>query len=87
VPSRASKKKPKGRDFTQVALRVVEEAIGERLDGTPLPEPEPDTRNAAAVALSKLGAAKGGAARAKALPKARRVSIAKKAAAARWKKR
>ncbi len=28
--------------------------------GSPLPEPEPDTRNPAAVALSKLGASKGG---------------------------
>lgn len=69
----------------QVARRVVEEAIGERLDGSPLPEPEPDTRNPAAVALSKLGAAKGGKARARALTKARRVEIAKRAAKARWK--
>ncbi len=70
----------------QVARRVVEDAIGERLDGTPLPSPEPDTRNPAAVALSKLGAAKGGKARAKALPKARRVEIAKRAAKARWER-
>ena len=68
----------------QVARRVVEDAIGERLDGTPLPEPEPDTRNPAAVALSKLGASKGGKARAKNLSKARRLEIAKKAAKARW---
>jgi hypothetical protein len=85
MPSRASKKpKAEGRDFMQVARRVVEEAIGERLDGSPLPEPEPDTRNPAAVALSKLGAAKGGKARAKNLSKARRLEIAKKAAKARW---
>lgn len=70
----------------QVARRVVEDAIGEKLDGSPLPEPEPDTRNPAAVALSKLGASKGGKARAKALPKARRVEIARKAAAKRWKR-
>ena len=37
-----------------VARRVVEEAVGERLDGSPLPEREPDTRNPAAVTLSKL---------------------------------
>ena len=90
MPSRASKtRKPKGegRDFMQVARRVVEDAIGERLDGSPLPEPEPDTRNPYAVGLSKLGAAKGGQARAKVLTKARRVEIAKKAAASRWRKR
>lgn len=82
MPSRASKSK--GRDFAAVARNVVEQAIGERLDGSPLPEPEPDTRNPAAVALSKLGAAKGGKARAKNLSKARRLEIAKKAAKARW---
>lgn len=68
-----------------VARRVVEDAIGERLDGSPLPPPEPDTRNPAAVALSKLGASKGGKARAQNLSKKRRVDIANKAAAARWK--
>jgi hypothetical protein len=67
-----------------VARRVVENAIGEHLDGSPLPEPEPDTRNPAAVALSKLGASKGGKARAKSLTKAKRLEIAKKAAKARW---
>lgn len=86
MPSRASKSKAKsdGRDFTQVARRVVEDAIGERLDGSPLPEPKPDTRNPAALALSKLGASKGGRARAENLSKARRLEIAKKAAKARW---
>lgn len=82
MPSRASKK-PKG-DFAQVARSVVEQAIGEQLDGSPLPAAEPDTRNPAAVALSKLGASKGGKARAKNLSKARRLEIAKKAAKARW---
>ena len=38
----------------------------------------------AAVVLSKLGASKGGKARAKKLSKAKRVEIAKKAAEARW---
>jgi hypothetical protein len=46
--------------------------------------PVPDTRNAAAVALGKLGASKGGKARAESLTKARRKEIAKKAAAKRW---
>lgn len=40
-----------------------------------------------AAELGRLGASKGGEARAKALPKARRAEIAKKAAMARWKKR
>jgi hypothetical protein len=89
MPSRASKnRKPKpkgeGRDFMQVARRVVEDAIGERMDGSPLPEPQPDTRNQAAVTLSKLGAAKGGKARAESLSPAKRKAIAKKAAMARW---
>jgi hypothetical protein len=89
MPSRASKPKlkpkPADRDFAAVARRVVEQAIGERLDGSPLPPEEPDNRNPAAVALSKLGASKGGQARAKTLSKARRLEIAKKAAKARWR--
>ena len=84
MPSRASKNKVGGRDFAAVARNVVEQAIGERMDGSPLPAEPPDTRNQAAVALSKLGAAKGGQTRAKKLSKARRLEIAKKAAKARW---
>jgi hypothetical protein len=87
MPSRASKPKPKTatRDFTSIARRVVEEAIGERLDGSPLPEPEPDTRNPAAVALSKLGASKGGKARAKKLSAAKRKEISAMGVKARWR--
>jgi hypothetical protein len=89
MPGRASKPKKKpatvDRDFTSIARRVVEQAIGERLDGSPLPEPEPDTRNPAAVTLSKLGASKGGKARAKVLSPAKRKAIAKKAARSRWR--
>ena len=36
--------KPKARFHGSVAS-VVEAAIGERMDGSPLPDPEPDTRN------------------------------------------
>lgn len=43
-----------------------------------------DNRNQAAVALGKLGASKGGKARAKSLTKTRRAEIAKAAARARW---
>ena len=66
-----------------VARRVVEQAIGEHLDGTPLEDPHAG-KNPAAVALGKLGGAKGGAARAAALSPAKRKAIARKAAKARW---
>jgi hypothetical protein len=81
MPSRSSK--PKDHDFTTVALRAVEQAIGEMWDGSPLPDKDAG-KNPAAVALGKLGGAKGGAARAAALSPARRKAIAKKAAKARW---
>lgn len=61
----------------------MEQAIGEQWDGSPLPDPHAG-KNPAAVALGKLGGAKGGAARAAALSPARRKAIAKKAARARW---
>ena len=81
-------KKKTRRDVVEIARSVVEQAIGEKLTGEPLDpheeSQEPDTRNPAAVALSKLGASKGGKARAKKLSKAKRIEIAKKAAEARW---
>ena len=46
-----------------------------------------EEKNPAAVALGKLGASKGGKARAAKLTKEQRVEIAKKAAAARWAKK
>jgi len=64
---------------------VVEQVIGEQLDGTPLPDPNKG-KNPAAVALGKLGGAKGGAARAAVLSPRKRKMIAKKAAQARWLK-
>jgi hypothetical protein len=51
MPGRASK----DRDFMTVARRVVEHAIGEHLDGTPLEDPDAG-KNPAALAVSKLGA-------------------------------
>lgn len=81
MPSRASKR----RDFTQIAKSVFDAAVGDGPKpvepGTP---PENDTRNQAALALSKLGASKGGKARAESLSAAKRKAIAKKAAAKRW---
>jgi hypothetical protein len=47
---------------------------------------EPPKKNAAAQALSKLGASKGGKARAKSLTASKRKAIAKKAAKSRWSK-
>jgi hypothetical protein len=47
---------------TRVAFKLpAEQAIGEKLDGSPLPEPK--AKNPAAVALGKLGGPKGGQAR------------------------
>ena len=80
MPTRASKP-TRPRDTNQLAWQIVQEATGQ----TPVKPEKPDTRNQAAVALSKLGASKGGRARAESLSKKRRSEIAKKAAAARWR--
>jgi hypothetical protein len=81
-------KRPSGqkRDFMQVAREVVEQAIGEKMDGTPLEKPV-DPRNPHFVAIGRAGGKKGGKARAMRLTAERRSAIAKKAAKARWKKR
>lgn len=81
MPARARKRRP--RDTNQLAYQIVQEATG---NAQAEPEP-PDTRNPAAVALSKLGASKGGLARARSLSAAKRSAIARKAVQARWKKR
>jgi hypothetical protein len=79
--SRMAKNRP--RDANQLAHRIVQEATGQAM-----PEPEvADTRNPFAVGLSKLGASKGGHARAAALSPAKRKAIARKAVAARWGKK
>ena len=72
------------RDFAVNAFRIVEQAIGEHMDGTPLENPDAN-KNQAAVALVRLGGKKGGKARAAKLSPERLKAIAKKAAAARWK--
>jgi len=61
--------------MNQLAHQIVQEATGQAEPPAELP----DTRNPAAVALSKLGASKGGQARAAALSPARRRAIARKA--------
>lgn len=75
MPTRSSKKL----DLNQLAKRILDEAIGEA-DKTP----PPAKKNAAAVALGKLGGKKGGAARAAKLTPEQRSEIAKNAAAKRW---
>jgi hypothetical protein len=74
MPKRSSKP----RDINQLAKSIVDQATGNALP------PVNDGKNPAAVALGKLGGAKGGKARAKALSPAKRRAIAKKAAVKRW---
>lgn len=62
----------------QLAKLIADIATGEA-DQQPT-----DTKNAAAVALGRLGGLKGGAARASKLTPEQRSEIAKKAAAKRW---
>jgi hypothetical protein len=71
-------KRPSGqkRDFMQVAREVVEQAIGEKMDGTPLEKPV-DPRNRHFVAIGRAGGKKGGKARADVLSAKRRSAIAK----------
>jgi hypothetical protein len=73
-------------DFMQVAREVVERAIGEKIDGSPL-EKTVDCRDSHYVALGSKGGKIGGKARAKALSPAKRRAIAAKAANTRWKKK
>jgi hypothetical protein len=75
MPSRSSKRP---RDANQLAKMVVGLATGE------IDEPPSREKNPAAVALGRLGGHKGGNARALALSAAKRKSIARKAAKARW---
>lgn len=95
MPRRSSTAKPalakrpgtaKDHDFATIARNVVEQAIGEKLDGTPLEDPKAG-KNPHAVALGKLGGPKGGKARAEKLSARKRSEIAKQAAVARWTKK
>jgi hypothetical protein len=94
MPKRSSTGKPKAakrpgtakdHDFTTVARRVVEQAIGEKLSGEPLDDPHAG-KNPHAVALGKLGGPKGGRARSEKLSARKRSEIAKRAANARWQR-
>jgi hypothetical protein len=71
------------RDVNQLAKYIVDMSTGE----IPKEEmPLEREKNPAAVALGRLGASKGGKARAQKLSDAARSEIARKAAEARWKK-
>ncbi|MGD0650128.1 MAG: hypothetical protein ABSA97_03145 [Verrucomicrobiia bacterium] len=74
MPTRPSKRKLAELEQTnQAAHRIFAQTTGEK--------------NPAAVALGKLGASKGGKARAASLSASARSAIAKKAATARWGKK
>jgi hypothetical protein len=85
MPTRSSKLKD--RDLATNAHRVVEQEMGEHLNGTPLVRGtlEITEKNQAAVELGKLGGFKGGKARAAVLSPEQRAIIARKAALARWR--
>ena len=68
----------------EAAIDAARRALA-RITGEDAPEPKPE-KNAAAVALGKLGASKGGKARAASMTARRRKEIAERAAAARWGK-
>jgi hypothetical protein len=78
MPAKASKRrrKPPEEDVNEIAFRLVHAITGE--------DPAPG-KNPLGVAFGRLGASKGGKARAAKLSKKRRSAIAKKAARARWK--
>jgi len=76
MPKRSSK----SQDVNELAFRILAECIGQTK------QPERDAVSAAAAALGRRGGLKGGPARAAKLSAAKRKAIAKKAAAARWKK-
>jgi hypothetical protein len=81
------KRKQLPRDVSQLAKSIVDQATEETPPVEPSAEPTPaDGKNPAAVALGRLGGLKGGKARAAKLSKKKREEIARKAAAARWKK-
>ena len=68
------------KDWNQLGKAIVDLTTGE-IEPEEIPQ-----KNPAAVALGKLGGAKGGNSRAKNLPAKERREIARKAAQARWGK-
>ncbi len=77
------KRSSKPRDLNQLAARLVHDATSDE------PKSDEDTatgKDPAAVELGRRGGLKGGKARAAKLTPEQRSEIAKRAAAARWKK-
>ena len=72
-------------DPNEAAFSMMESLL-EILDPEATEANKPKEKNPAAVALGRLGGAKGGKARAAKLSKKKRSEIAKKAAKARWNK-
>jgi hypothetical protein len=82
MPER-SKKPKRSRDLNVLASEIVRAAT----EGEPETPPKEDTRNPHAVALGRLGGAKGGKARAEKLTPEQRSEISRKAAKTRWEKK
>jgi hypothetical protein len=76
-----AKRLKRPRDPISLAKLIGDIATGQVEDAQP-----DDGKNPAAVALGKLGGAKGGKARARSLTAVQRRQIAERAARARWKK-
>lgn len=81
MPERSRRPK-RPRDINQLAKSVVDIATKTTKDKVVV-----EKKNPAAVALGRLGGAKGGMARAASLSPEERSDIAKRAAIARWKKK
>ena len=81
MPKRSSKEKDTQELARSILAVVVPDA--ECPPAPPAAEPKPE-KNPAAVALGRLGGAKGGPARASKLSAEERKAIAKKAAGKRW---
>jgi len=78
MPNRSSNRGSGVKDINVRAWEIVQQATGQM--------EKPPEKNPAAVTLGRLGGLKGGKARAAKLTPAKRKAIAKRAAAARWKR-
>jgi hypothetical protein len=87
--SRKQPKRPRDtnvRAASTVARATHQEPEEDEEEAIQVPEPTPEERHAAAVALGRLGGKKGGKARAAKLTPEQRSESARKAARARWSK-
>jgi hypothetical protein len=81
MPKRTSKEE----DFSTIARRVVEQAIGEPL--TPEPKPISSTVSRVMAQMGRRGGKKGGKRRLETMTPEQRSQVALKAAQARWAKK